>query len=116
MIDMQQQYGPGVQMVVDLRSPEEVRVDPFRGGRVMGLPLPKPPWSPQTQQQVFQMLRTYVPQGIYIGFVCDGGILSQMATQMLQGAGYHNVMDLGAMKHWQTRENLRRLGYWVEQW
>jgi rhodanese-related sulfurtransferase len=106
---------PSVQMVVDLRSPEEVRVDPFRSGRVMGLPLPKPPWSQQQQQQVFQLLRAYVPHGIRIGFVCNGGILSRMATDMLQGAGY-NVVDLGAMHHWQPRENLRKLGYWVDQW
>lgn len=106
---------PSVQMVVDLRSPEEIRADPFRGGRVMGLPLPKPPFSQQQQQQIFQMLRTYVPHGTRIGFVCTGGVLSRMAASMLQGAGY-NVIDLGAMNHWQTRDRLRRLGYWVDQW
>jgi rhodanese-related sulfurtransferase len=106
---------PSVQMVVDLRSPEEVRVDPFRGGRVMGLPLPKPPWTPQTQQQVYQMLHTYVPHGVRVGFVCNGGILSSMATNMMRQAGY-NVVDLGAMHHWQTRENLRKLGFWVDRW
>jgi rhodanese-related sulfurtransferase len=98
-------------MVVDLRSPEEVRVDPFRGG----LPLPKPPWTPQVQQQVYQMLRTYVPHGTRIGFVCNGGVLSQMAASMMRQAGY-NVVDLGAMHHWQTRDNLRKLGFWVDRW
>jgi len=106
---------PNVQMVIDLRSPEEVRVDPFRGGRVMGLPLPKPPLSAAQHQQIFHHLLTYVPHGIRVGFVCSAGILSKMATNMMRGAGY-NVIDLGGMNHPRTRDKLRKLGYWVDQW
>lgn len=104
-----------IQSVFDLRTPAEARVDPFRSGNVTALPLPKPPWTPQQQQQVFHLLRMYVPRGFRVAFVCTGGVLSRMATDMLRPAGY-DVMDLGAMNHWKTRENLRSLGYWVDRW
>lgn len=100
-----------ISLLVDLRTAAEARADPIIG-RVLSVPVPKPPLSRQQLADMHRRLVTFVPHAVRIGLVCAKGVRSSIAYQMLRQAGY-NVVDLGGMQNPRTRQTLRKLGYWV---